>query len=248
MAVVEFELKYNQYTAIEDRKWSTMLVLPLSLGISKKDTVKGYALGPDNVRNGFYFEGLVSSISAGLFYNLPKTDNQYYITNLTFSRQMWIPKLFNDQSNPSHTGNTTNTILLSFEIEANTIQQYDTLRMLWAMRASNNANTKTWRVYANTSISLSGALLMATYSFSTMSGNNGFVPAVRNFNVLNSSTSTVGVNSTAVITSDESVANNASNNNMSIDWTVKQYIIVAVQLNNSADTAYLPYIYGLLYR
>lgn len=165
---------------------------------------------------------------------------------LTGSEAVLLPSrlLFKQNTDISHTGTLTETLIYSVLIPANTLQANDILRfniMFGAM--TNNANVKTGRIYCNTSNSLVGATLLATRTLtSTINGN-----CLRNLVFKNSLTSQEISRPTTTFVNDE----NTSNNNVdlvSINFTVDQYFIVSAQLALGTDVMGIKNLYGEILR
>lgn len=144
----------------------------------------------------------------------------------------------------SHTGDTTNTLKYSSLIAGGTFNANDLLKFAALIGATSNANAKTFRFYFNTSASLSGATLIATHALSS----GALTVALSRFMIFKNSVSSQEISPASVAFQSEYVASSSAPTALTINFTVDQYFIVAMQLGNSADTAY---VYGLtseLYR
>ena len=138
--------------------------------------------------------------------------------------------------NTTHTGNTNNTLVYSKLITANTIGTGDGIQISTKFtKPSGSAANPTVRIYVNTSASLSGATLLATYATTNLNGR--FFLVERTANVDGATTNFLTTTSGA-LTDSASLATTAPSD-VSIDWTVNQYIIVAIQLGNAADSTSL---------
>jgi len=130
----------------------------------------------------------------------------------------------------SHTGTTANTIVANYLIPAGTFQANDFFRFVASMTTTNNTNVKTIRLYFNTSISLTGATLVATRLLTSLIGTT----LARTLCFKNSLSSQEIFSPTVNFGDDENVSTNL--NTLSINFGVNQYLIVAIELANSADT------------
>jgi len=143
-----------------------------------------------------------------------------------------IINLASASPNSTHTGDTNNTLMYSKLIALNTIDAGDVINIDVKFNKNTAHNgTPTVRLYINTSASLSGATLLATYT--STSANFRYIEINRIINV-DGATSAVISPSTSFLT-DKSLGSNSAVSDVSIDWTVDQYFIVAIQLASSAD-------------
>jgi hypothetical protein len=146
----------------------------------------------------------------------------------------FTPMPFKQNVNVTHTGTTANTIVASYLITAGTFQSNDFLRFVAAMTTTNNANVKTLRVYLNSSISLTGATLIATRLLTSSTGAG----MARDLVFKNSLTS----QEIALVTNNVGDNENSANvglTSLSVNFGANQYFIVAVELANSADSVNL---------
>lgn len=138
--------------------------------------------------------------------------------------------------NTAHTGTTNNTLVYSKLIDANVVGTGDTIQFSTKFtKPTGSAANPTVRIYVNTSASLSGATLLATYATTNLNGR--FFLVERTANVDGATTNFVAAASGA-LTDSATLSVNAPSD-ISIDWTVAQYIIVAIQLGNAADSTTL---------
>lgn len=140
--------------------------------------------------------------------------------------------LINDNVNSSAvTGVTANTILKSYLIPANTIALGDTLEMkAVCSKTGTNANCS-FRLYTNTSASLTGASQLATVSPSSTSL---YLSLDRTYSLTsggNLQSYPVG----ATATTDENISTSPISET-AFDHTVDNYFIVAIQPNSSSDS------------
>ena len=138
--------------------------------------------------------------------------------------------------NTAHTGTTNNTLVYSKLIDANKVGTGDGIQISTKFtKPSGSAANPTVRIYVNTSASLSGASLLATYVTTNLNGR--FFLVERTANVDGATTNLLTATSGA-LTDSASLATTAASD-VSIDWTVNQYFIVAIQLGNAADSTTL---------
>jgi len=138
--------------------------------------------------------------------------------------------------NTTHTGTTNNTLVYSKLISANVVGTGDGLQIATKFtKPSGSLANPTVRIYVNTSASLSGASLLATYVTTNLNGR--FFIVERTANVDGATTNFISATSGAL--TDSANLSTAAASDVSIDWTVNQYIIVAIQLGNAADSTTL---------
>ena len=150
--------------------------------------------------------------------------------------------VYSNASKIDHTGSTSNTLMTSFLLPENTLDDGDLLYLLArANRPSPQAGSASIRYYVNTVNSLSGATLVGTGI--NMASSSRYSVLERSYAVLNqlSNTNAFPANPTILsdITSSASLAST-----LAIDWTVDQYIIIAGQLANVADTISVIYFFA----
>lgn len=132
------------------------------------------------------------------------------------------------------TGTTTNTISYSNLIPANTMLVGDFFQYQFnAVRAGFTATTVI-RVYFNTSLTLSGATLAGTYSFS-QALSSVFMSKIT---PIKSATNTeFNVVTGSVLSRDTSA--NISPTGANINWTVNQYFMIAFLPSSLTDQAWV---------
>lgn len=141
----------------------------------------------------------------------------------------------------ANTGNTNNNIVASLLIPANSFSDGDLIE--WMVSSSNNNNhSYTPRCYINTSATLAGATLLATNA----SGGDfqGMIYAGRIAMIEGSNTKIYPTYVNGGLPRDLSVVG-ATTNNLTIDWTVDQYFIVAHQLSNALGQTFFEGAYIL---
>jgi len=130
----------------------------------------------------------------------------------------------------SHTGNTNETIVYSDEIAGETFTTNDKMYQELLLTSIGLNGVKTIRTYFNTTNDLSGSPILISIYFS----NNLLYSLLSSFSV----DSTSSMKSYKLGTTNLSTYWGSSNSAMgtfSIDFTVKQFFIVTVQLANSLD-------------
>ena len=136
------------------------------------------------------------------------------------------------QTESLHTGDTNNTKVFGGLIPANTITVGD-----WAMLTvfnpkSGTANTATCRVYFNNTNDLTTPTLEATL---TITATSTFAKINREYFV-RSATETIGYSASSSSLND-SVNSGNGFTIANVDWTIDQYLVVAIQLVNGADSS-----------
>jgi hypothetical protein len=144
---------------------------------------------------------------------------------------------FKQNTTVAHTGTTANTIIASYLIPAGTFGANDILRFNGYFTQDNNANVKTARLYVNSTASLIGATQIALRTL-TNSAGSGFA---RELVFKNSLSSQEIVSATGNILDSES-ANNTNITATSINFSVDQFVIVAVELADASDTVSLRWL------
>jgi len=133
----------------------------------------------------------------------------------------------------SHTGNTSETKLgNSILIPAGTLGANDMLEITCFFSRASGSTTSVNRVRAHTLDQVSGATQIATVSQTTTQLTTGLQ---RRMYFKNSLSSQEIFNTTAN-TPDEMITTTVAISSLSIDFSLAQYIMVSVQLANSADS------------
>ena len=132
------------------------------------------------------------------------------------------------------TGVTTNELTGSILVPANTIAGARTTAELTARAIKTGvAGITTLRVYVNTTDSLSGATLLATGAVATAA--DLFQQLERTMFIGKSPINTKVLSTTTGLYSDND--RSTSESSIAIDWSVPQYIILAVQNASTLDTS-----------
>lgn len=151
---------------------------------------------------------------------------------------LWInaqPSIINKQTTTDGTavtGTTLSTATSSVLIPANTIGVGDVLNFKTRLRKTGTAGTTIIRVYFNTSGVIGGSLVATS---TTASATSLFMQMSRTFAV-KSATNTESYPSGIGATIDEGVTGTAVTAS-NIDWTVAQYLVIAIQNSNIADSS-----------
>jgi len=123
---------------------------------------------------------------------------------------------------------TTNQLVQSQVIAANTYSVGDIIRVLFRTQKSTAVANMTIRIYINTANSLTGASLIGTFSSVNLYGQ------IERRLFIKSATVTQSMLSTFNFQTDVGTTNGITNTN--IDWTQTQYIILAAQQTTGTDT------------
>jgi hypothetical protein len=150
--------------------------------------------------------------------------------------------IYSNANKVDHTGSTSNTLMTSFLLPANSLDVGD---LFYLVARTNrpapqlaNANI---RYYANTTNSLSGATLIGTGP--QMASTARYGAFERTFAILNQTTNTNAFGATSLILTDIATTTILPST-LSVDWTAAQYIIIAGQLANIADTISVIYFFA----
>jgi hypothetical protein len=192
------------------------------------------------IEDGFMQIHLSDAIQSNLFTTLLTQTRDHYLPNasgtiaLTSDIPAFTPMPFKQNVNVTHTGTTANTIIASYLITAGTFEANDFFRFVIQASQTVNTNVKTMRVYTNTSISLTGATLLATRLLTSASGT-----AMARDLVFKNSLSAQEISSTTNSHGDNENNTNVFVTQLAINFTVNQYLIIAVELTNASDTVTL---------
>lgn len=149
------------------------------------------------------------------------------------------------QSSPNsvRSGDTNNTLMYSKLIYANMVGVGDCIKIITKFTKPSSVANPTIRLYINTSSDLSGASLLATYV--TTNANGRFFLVERTANVDGATTNFLVATSGALT---DSILSTVAPSDITIDWTINQYFIVAIQLGNAADSTTLRMVNVILYK
>ena len=138
----------------------------------------------------------------------------------------------------SITGTTTSTKTTSILIPANTISAGDVLNLRVRTRKTGTAGTQIIRVYFNTADAIGGSIVGTS---STAAATSLYVQMSRALAV-KSATNTESFPSTAGAMFDDAATGTAVTAS-NIDWTVAQYLVIAVQNSSTADTSLSSFVH-----
>lgn len=192
------------------------------------------------IEDGFMQIHLSDAIQSNLFTTLLTQTRDHYLPNasgtiaLTSDIPTFTTMPFKQNVNVTHTGTTANTIVASYLITAGTFEANDFFRFVIQTSQTVNTNVKTLRVYANTSASLTGATLMATRLLTSASGT-----ATARDLVFKNSLTSQDISSTTNNHGDNENNTNVFVTSLTIDFTVNQFLILAVELTNTTDEVVL---------
>ena len=137
-------------------------------------------------------------------------------------------------SDTPHTGTTSPTVIHSFEITPGTCQANDVLKFYIRHLSTNNANSKTVKMWANTSNTISGATQLSNYAYTTNAG--GVFPFKRSMIFKNSLSSQKMINTSVSHANDEVSYPNNGDVSLALNFTASVWILIEVTLANAADT------------
>jgi prolyl oligopeptidase PreP (S9A serine peptidase family) len=176
----------------------------------------------------------ISSASGIHNFNLPtaSASNRGALSSADWSAFNAKVSSFASATDGTASSGTSNTISISVLIPANTFALDDVIRINHRVRATGVLGIRETRVYANTSASLTGAILISTASLTstTLAANMQRFLAIKN-----ASTNTEVVTATTNQLTDYASFTTAVST-LLINWTVDQYIIFAVNALNGGDS------------
>ena len=153
---------------------------------------------------------------------------------------------FKSNTDIIHTGSTAEVKVFSQVVLAGTISANDMIDYVIKFTPSATANAKTIKVYFNTSDSLSGATLFATYGGSVAATRYaGFQRKIVFKNSLSSQQILLSTQATVI---NEDTTTTVVSETKTQNFAVDQYFIVSVQLANSGDTVTINSILSKTYR
>jgi hypothetical protein len=160
-------------------------------------------------------------------FNTPSGTTSQYVRGDGTLATMPISTFKSTTDSATITG-TTNQLVQSQIIAANTYAVGDIIRLTFRTQKSTTTANMTVRVYINTANNLTGANLIATYS------SVGLYGQIERRLFIKSATVTQSMLSTFSFQTDTGTTNGITNTN--IDWTQTQYIILAAQQTTGTDT------------
>ena len=159
------------------------------------------------------------------------TTLQYFRGDKTF-QTLPIQNIQTTTDGTAITGTTLSQATSSVLIPANTIGVGDVLNFKTRLRKTGTAGTTIIRVYFNTTAVIGGSLVATS---TTAAATSLFVQMSRTFAV-KSATNTESYPSGIGATIDEGVTGTAVTAS-NIDWTVAQYLVIAIQNSNTGDSS-----------
>ena len=175
-----------------------------------------------------------------LMFNTTNNRYEFYNHADTSYKRLLIPEDIGNitvlltTTTSSHTGNMTETIVYSDEIEAGTFTTNDKIYQELLLTAIGLNGVKTIRTYLNTSNDLSGSpVLISTYF------TNNLLYSLSSSFFINSTTSMKSYKGATTNLATSWGSRNGDLGTYSIDFTVTQYYIVAVELASAADVIQL---------
>jgi hypothetical protein len=134
---------------------------------------------------------------------------------------------------------TSNTILQSIFIPANTFKNGDLIETTYRGRKLGANGTCPFRLYSNTALNLSGALVISTTNFNP--ANTLYNSVIRSLIIIEATGNTETFNNTTLANTDF-VNSTAAVTNLTMDWTVDQYVFTAAQPASLLDTVTSSYL------
>jgi hypothetical protein len=144
-----------------------------------------------------------------------------------------VPSFKTTTDSPTITGTVANTLVTQSLIPANTFTTGNVVEVKARFIKTGVAGAPTFRIYVNSTNSLSGATLAATFG---AAATVLFVQFSRLF-VIRGSANTEVFSSTFSAGSDDTSSPGAPATTITNDWTTNQYVLFAVQPGNTGDSA-----------
>ena len=180
-------------------------------------------------------ENAITVGTTGQYYRGDKTFqtlNVAAVSGLQTALDLRVITLLNDNVTTSAvTGTTSNTIIKSYLIPANTLSIGDTLDFKTVVSKTGTNGTAIFRVYSNTTNSLSGANALGIMSFAA---STLYYSLDRTYTLKSDNTLQCYNVATPNVTDESNVTGAISN--VAFDRTVDNYLIIAVQPANGSDS------------
>jgi hypothetical protein len=130
---------------------------------------------------------------------------------------------------------TTNTVVFSAQIAANTLQANDFIEFISQFSSTApNGTATTWRVYINTN-PIIGGVQIATWNNTVATNNTGFLRNI--FITAIGASGNLRITGTALNQTTPYVNGNTPVANITINTNADLYIVLAVQMGNATSTA-----------
>lgn len=138
------------------------------------------------------------------------------------------------------TGTTVSTLTTSVLIPANTVTTGDILYIKTRVRKTGTAGTLTTRMYINTSAAIGGSLIATSASAAATTLMFQYSRSL----AVKSTTNTESMAGNLNVNADDNTAVTTAVSANNIDWTVNQYLVVAVQNGSTADTSRSSFVHA----
>ena len=169
--------------------------------------------------------------SADSFKTKTRTFAQFKATLLTYFKGFFAPIATSDLTQYSTTATTSEQIISSFKIPANTLQKPSILDYTTGFNRTGTANIATFKLYKGpNNNSLTGATQIATYPIPALSN----VPVIERKYIITGAGNIEGWNFAGGGTTDRAATNN-TRSSTAFDVTIDEYLITTITLANSAD-------------
>lgn len=143
-------------------------------------------------------------------------------------------------TNSTVTGTTSETILNSVVVPANTFKQYDIVGVQTRITKTTTSGTVVLRLRIGTTLNTSQT---QAGTFTSASSTHTFIPFDRRLSIQNTTTTTRVLDATANFTSDFGGAFTTTMSTLAINWTVNNFIILTAQPGSSSDVVNCGFIY-----
>jgi hypothetical protein len=130
------------------------------------------------------------------------------------------------------TGTTASTLTATILIPANTVSVGDVIYVKTRVRKTGTAGTLTTRMYINTSSAIGGSLIATSAAAATT-----LMFQYSRSLAVKSTTNTESMAGNLNVNADDNTAVTTAVSANNIDWTVAQYLVVAVQNGSTADSS-----------
>jgi len=186
------------------------------------------------------FNDATSSIQTQLNAKQSQLDGTGFVkasgTTISYDNNKYNPIIISNYAAVQHTGTTVITILKSFLIPANTFKQYDCFNFNVGLNSNyTKSGTATLRIYSNITNSLTGASILATYTYAT---TNRYA-LMKRTGVLYSPNSGIAIADPLFSLVTDEIANTSGFNSNDFFFQQDTYFIVTCQLSNISDTVFL---------
>jgi hypothetical protein len=185
---------------------------------------------PLTLANAAKWNSKENSLTAGTNITIDRTNPLAPVINSSGGSSSLTP--FKQNTTLSLTGTTTETLITSILIPANTFQANDWLRWVASINATNNGHSKILKFYFNTTASLSGATQVAQRTLANITTQI----VLRNMFFVNSISSQKTLLGTTLNVASDDSSTGGTQATLSINFAVDQYFIISGQLAVGTDT------------